>query len=95
MSKPQLKKRHEPADVCEDWHCYFHDVDEVFAGNAYRRCFECWHLYRSRRELVWEWAKMHWRFGREDGRSAFELIADILKKKADDIYFCQHCTHDF
>ena len=35
---------------CGETHCHIHHLDEPGEG-AYRRCFECGHVYRSAEEL--------------------------------------------
>lgn len=90
--------KHYPRDVCEDFHCAIHHVDEVGAG--YRRCFECGHLYRSKRELVRMYRREYlltvgsvpstpW------ARWAPGVWLHILTITANKIRYCQVCTHDF
>lgn len=90
--------KHYPRDVCGDFHCAIHHVDEVGAG--YRRCFECGHLYRSKRELVRMYRREYLacvgsvpstRWARWAPRTWWH----ILTIKADKIRFCQVCVHDF
>jgi hypothetical protein len=87
-------KQHDPSEACEETHCYSHNVDE--SGYGYRRCFECWHLYRTERALLWSWRWQMWLSARTyEGwiKSAHGLLTQY--KKAEQINFCAHCAHDF
>lgn len=44
---------HHDLRDCEnpELHCASHNVDE-YSGLAYHRCFECWHIFRTERNLA-------------------------------------------
>jgi len=99
-----LQVPHEATDACAKVHCAFHMVDEP--GEGYHICGECWHLFRSKRDLIQQHRKMlremrcseslkiPW-FSNEwaTGRLRWWWINITLR--ADKIYSCPFCAHDF
>lgn len=99
----ETKYRHLETDKCEGWHCHSHGVDEDHAG-AYLCCGECFHVYRTAREL----RRAHRREVRDVFRADY-VSSDPLRerlillwycllallKPASKIHFCQECAHDF
>lgn len=94
--------RHEPTDDCWDWHCVIHDVDEV--GDGYLRCGECGHLYLTRRELRKAYRRMIW--GINGGlrkplgqkgwsKPLWVRLWDMATVRADKVYWCMECAHNF
>lgn len=95
-------EQHEPTAACHDIHCYIHNVDEP--GPGYVSCGECFHLYRSAGDLrrahrcamcqamradlkllVGDtWRSSWWRF-----------LWHLLTVRAEKIYSCPFCGHDF
>lgn len=93
----RTRVQHEPDSDCTDTHCYSCHVDEHFTG--YITCPECFHTYRTagelrrayRRELI----HLHrTRPGFEDP-SWWQVLWKAATIRAKNIYFCQHCIHDF
>jgi hypothetical protein len=85
MSAPaNLVNPHDPSPACDETHCWSHGIDEPGEG-AYRRCFECGHVYRSAEELQREWVA-----------NAPPDLADPGKlPPAEEIFFCSLCGHDW
>lgn len=89
---------HEPTFECNDVHCYSCNEDED--GYAYIICRECGHRYRSAGELRRVYRRQFLRTSRQ---SWFDMkppprwrvwwIAVTIRAR--NIYFCQHCIHDF
>ncbi len=94
---------HRPSFTCDDHpdrvHCYEHHEDEP-VGGAYIVCGECFHVWRTAGELRREYRRQFWRttshgwFG-TDRPSLVSRVWRVLTVRAKDIYFCQHCIHDF
>lgn len=85
----RLWVRHYPTWRCAKIHCYIHNVDED-AGKYYLRCFECQHMYLTKRDLRHDY--------RQIGRQLDSLLRDRIRAlftRADDIMFCPACSHDF
>ncbi len=101
---------HEPSEWCADVHCYSHSVDEDTTG-AYIVCFECGHVYKTRRSLTWAYRKEFWRVSSPHslpaapdgvwgapatrGPAFAERLWHVLTIRASKIPFCQECMHDF
>lgn len=100
---------HDPTDECADIHCYSHHVDEP-GDSAYIVCGECFHAYRTARELRRAYRRGYWQatsrpptglggglFGRNDewGPSLWVRVWRVLTIRAKNISFCQECIHDF
>lgn len=73
------KEQHEPTEVCQDYHCYSHHVDED-GDAAYIFCPECFHVYPTKEDLV---AAYNRTLPGNSGRTA------------ETIYWCPECGHDF
>jgi hypothetical protein len=92
------KEPHEPSNDCNADHCYSHMVDEP--GSGYLLCGECGHLYRTKGELRRAYRReflrinSHGWFGMER-LPRWKVWWKILTIREKDIYFCQHCIHDF
>lgn len=92
---------HEPTDDCWEWHCVIHDLDEV--GDGYLRCGERGHLYLTRRELRTKYRRMIWGidgFRHPLGQGGFSKpiwvqLWDMATVKADEVYWCMECAHNF
>lgn len=93
---------HAPSPSCDDIHCYIHNVDEL--GPGYTRCGECWHLYRTRRALVWAYRRVH--LGmlcgghvglRDTGfrTGILPWVRMVVSARAERIWSCPQCSHDF
>jgi hypothetical protein len=94
---------HEATDACAEVHCAFHMVDEP--GEGYHICGECWHLFPTKKDLRRQWRRML----REMERSIHDrpFLSDgwrtgllrywwtSLTLRADKIYSCPFCAHDF
>lgn len=109
MKLKRLLVPHELDEECNGDHCYICDVDEP--GTGYRRCFECNHLYRSRRDLRHAYRQhliggmlfsrnklgIPTPFWRSNsfGPSTVRTWWMMITIRAEKIHFCQHCTHDF
>lgn len=86
----------------DEHHCYIHHVDEWPAdGVTYRTCWECAHVYLTsedleaayqREILVLNASEILYRLT-DPVPSVME--EPLQPKKAEDIYFCQECLHDF
>jgi len=94
---------HEPSDACNGQHCHWHNVDEDDTG-AYIACFECGHVYRTKRALRrayrreysrwWTW-DLPWLRGNGFGTRRAILRRWLFTPRASKIFFCQECSHDF
>lgn len=98
---------HDPSDDCQNTHCHWHNVDESAAG-AYIWCFECGHVYQTKRALRWAYRRKYvslfpqwwgwglpWFFNRGFG-TKWQLLRGLVGvPRAKNIYFCQECSHDF
>jgi hypothetical protein len=73
-------------------HCYGCDVDE--SGPAWRVCPECFHRYRSPRELRKAYRR-EWRAAKRLGYRWHTRAWMALTARASRITFCQECLHDF
>jgi len=73
---------HQVTGSCAAVHCYSHDVDEP--GLAYRRCFECGHLYRDLGELQREWL----------AGAPPDMKGDPVPPESE-LCFCPLCLHNF
>lgn len=86
--------QHEPTQACELFHCHWHHVDESPVG--YRICGECFHTYRTKRELVRRYRHVFWQLSA--GQSWLwqpQRVWRVLTVRASSIHFCQYCIHDF
>lgn len=101
-----LTAEHELQDACAEQHCCYHNVDEPTAEGEkfYVICPECWHLYRTRRELRQRYRAVTWqivrdgfrRYGKRHGVTEFAVwLLHAIALRADRITFCQYCIHDF
>lgn len=95
--------QHEPSAACHDVHCFAHNVDEP--GPGYLGCQECFHLYRTPRDLrrahrancrqaihkEWWTTEPFWAVL----RAWISCRWHLLTVRAKDIYFCPECGHDF
>lgn len=94
---------HEPSDACHREHCYSCNVDEP--GTGYIVCPECFHVYRTARELRRAYRRASWRlhrtpmplpdFADDRGPRWGRLLWHLATVRARNINFCQHCIHDF
>lgn len=73
--------------------CYIHNVFEVMRPDAYRVCFECKHVYNTPADLEKAYAREVVRMNETDPTCQPPL--DPKGRKANEIYFCQECVHDF
>lgn len=99
--------RHPASQLCQEVHCFTHDVDED-PDRVYAVCPECRHAYRSGGELRRAY-RIHWNrifisgwstrgIGVPGFASRKQLLAKWLRSRitpAGEIDFCQHCLHDF
>jgi hypothetical protein len=69
---------------CGETHCHIHHLDEPGEG-AYRRCFECGHVYRSAEELQREWT----------AGAPSDLAGRMTPPAVSQIFFCPLCSHDW
>lgn len=77
----------------EDW-CAGHQRHEPVPEGVtpYRRCGECWHIFVTEQELIdADNEMMNSIVGIEDG----DGIVPLPKVKADQIWVCPVCCHDF
>ncbi len=93
---------HEPTDECAGQHCAWHNVDEPLGETDYLVCGECWHLYRTARDLRREYRRMmrgdwqhEWLLFKDLRTSAWRRMWRYLTVRADRIHFCPLCAHDF
>lgn len=90
-------------------HCWFHG-DEPLTDDTFQVCFECGHVYETPAELVAEWRRqsprptlreaLHWPTAdnAEWGFGPVEYVRAWWRRltvRADRIFFCQVCVHDF
>lgn len=87
-----MPTEHEPTDECEVWHCHWHHVDE--AADGYKICPECLHTWTSKRELRREYRRQVLRIPAL-GVPWWRILWSAWTIRAEKIYFCQHCIHDF
>lgn len=80
---PELVTVHEPGPMCGGLHCWSHGLDEPGDG-AWRRCFECGHVYMTAEDLQREWTA-----------NAPPDLPDRTAPPAEEIHFCCLCLHDF
>lgn len=107
MDLIRLLQPHDPSEDCRH-HCFVCQVDEP--GSGYIRCFECNHLYTSRRKLRQAFRSELIRgaqfsrqigikepFWRSNGftHSTVRYWWMLLTVRASRLGFCQHCGHDF
>lgn len=94
--------QHEPSDVCGSIHCFIHNVDEP--GPGYLSCGECFHLYRTAGDLRRAHRRVMWGTMRGSLRlfmgdawrpSWWRFVWHLLTVRADKIYSCPECAHDF
>lgn len=83
---------HQPTAQCEDVHCYSHHVDEP-TDKVYIACGECYHVYRTAGELRRAYRRASWQISKTE--PLLKRLRRILTIRVRDIYFCQHCIHDF
>jgi len=94
---------HNATWMCAGIHCEIHQVDEPNPG--YRGCGECFHLFRSARELRMAHRKVHrelyeslkprpW-FSNEWVTGRLRYWWGMLSVRAGKIWTCPLCTHDF
>lgn len=98
-----IQVSHEATDACAKVHCAFHMRDEP--GEGYHICGECWHLFRSKKDLRRQWRKVHRELYESlGGRPWFSddwMTGRLrywwmnLNLRADKIYSCPFCAHDF
>lgn len=99
----RMTSPHDVSDACRDVHCYSCAVDEPYGG--YITCPECFHTYRTARELRRAFRREYVRVNRtpmplpdfvdDPGPRWGRTVWRLLTVRARDINFCQHCTHDF
>jgi hypothetical protein len=99
MTTPQslrLDVEHEESDRCAGYHCWRHNVDED--GPRYRACYECGHLYRSKRDLRRRYRhelRVAYYDGPNERWDRLRLWWWLLTTRASKVFFCQECSHDF
>lgn len=71
--------------------CCAHGVDEPWAEDDFKFCYECWHVFRTEQDLV----DAHNRSVREDQLYFKGTDMLVLATSADTIYSCPYCIHDF
>lgn len=106
----ETARQHGVTEECYPVHCRIHGVDEPeSAAGGFHRCFECGHLYPSKRAL-----RRDHRRGYDEPRGligggdfAFSEPHDPNEprirhwwrrwrdSRVSKIYFCAHCTHNF
>lgn len=83
-------------------HCSWHQVDEPNpadfpdVGDAYQICLECGHVYLTPLDLEQAYARevrAIWQAQERDEPGVHHPIPEHLS--AEEIGFCQECTHDF
>lgn len=93
---------HEPSEVCGAIHCYIHNVDEP--GPGYLGCGECFHLYRTRRDLRRAYRAMIWQTTKRSDLRLFigdawrwswwRFVWHMITLRVGKIYYCPECSHD-
>lgn len=85
-------KPHEMTEACEQFHCFYHNVDEKPSRRKGAfSCGECWHRFQSTADLVWAYRKMVWGvYPPGLGR-----LWRFLTVRHSQIFHCPHCAHDF
>jgi len=99
----RLTERHEVTNACHHVHCHSCGVDELVDGSEYVVCGECFHCYRTRRDLRRAYRReasrgrgsMPWLRGNGFGTRFGALRRRVLVPRASRIYGCQECGHDF
>lgn len=80
-------------------YCFIHRVHEDVPFDAHMVCFECGHVYETRRALVAAYrATMPWSlhlWATEFEPSYWSCLWRWITVRADTILFCQFCLHDF
>lgn len=97
----KTRQAHEPDRGCDDTHCYACGIDEI--GPGYITCGECFHTYRTPRELRALYRRQLIRAHLKRPPNIFdlpepsllEILWGALTIRAKNINFCQHCIHDF
>lgn len=85
---PELVIPHEEGPMCGGLHCHMCGVDEPGDG-AFRRCFECGHVYRTAESLREAWAEATAQgYGLPPG-------TDVTAPPVEQIYGCPLCAHDW
>jgi rubrerythrin len=91
---------HEATDACGSVHCVFHQEDEP--GRGYLICGECGHLFKTKRALRREHRRVFREIShavplfsnaRQAGHIRFWWM--MLFLRADKIWVCPFCAHDF
>lgn len=78
--------QHPPTRACEADHCHFHNVDEPRTGvGTGHLCRECGHWFPTDADLI---EATHAKRA-EVGLPALPAI------RAEEVYTCPHCSHDF
>jgi hypothetical protein len=72
-----------PDELCEDA-CWFHHRCEPTREHDYQLCTECWHVYRTKWELLAAYIT-----------NAPPECQPVKSLHPDDIAFCPLCLHDF
>lgn len=71
--------------------CAIHETAEEVPETAYRVCFECGHVYPTAEDLEKAYEERVAELKKRDNEGGFLMPL----KKADEIFFCQFCLHDF
>ena len=92
----RLVEPHPIHDACLPVHCWEHDVDEIQTPTSYKRCFECKHVYQTAQDLIDAYNQVVAEMNADGARRyGAEHEPRPPRTSAEDIYFCQHCMHDF
>lgn len=70
--------------------CYSHYEVEYVPGDVYRICGECGHVYEQAINLQLTFMSIHNHLMKQDGGTVLTEPPPV-----EEIFFCQHCIHDF
>lgn len=82
---------HDPTEECFTQHCHIHHIDEDDKG-AHRVCGECFHVYRTARELRREERRAWWQIAA--GERWWRRFRRVVAVRASRTFTCPHCSHD-
>lgn len=88
---------HEVTKVCERYHCFAHEEDEVIE-NPYLVCGECFHRYPTAKDLATDYhdkMTLVLEGTVAEVQAGLDLLGEVVHREAEAITFCAHCSHDF
>jgi hypothetical protein len=104
VSPYRTREQHEANDDCWRWHCWTHNVDEMRIGKPYLVCGECGHVFQTARALrkarratmrsIYLGELRHARTWRSLWLGLRGTLS-LYTRRADKIYHCPLCAHDF